>query len=143
MSQRILIVCRGNLCRSPMAEALMRHRASGLAVTSAGLAAIEGSDMDPAARRALAAHGLDAQAHVARQVTLAAIERADLVLAMEQRHIAALIALSPAVRSKAYLLSRWSDKLDIDDPFGRSQDAFDRSCTIIASAVDAWLAKLD
>lgn len=143
MPQRVLIVCRGNLCRSPMAEVLLRHYAPEVAVTSAGLAAVEGSDMDPAARRALAAYGVNAREHCARQATMPAIEHADLVLAMEQRHIAALLALSPAVRGKALLLSHWSDNLDIADPFGHSQAEFDRICAIIASSVLAWVPKLN
>lgn len=146
MSRHILIVCRGNVCRSPMAEAVMRRHlaaaAMELTVASAGLAAVNGVPIDPAAERALAAHGLSARTHRARQLDREELERSDLVLAMEQRHVAALLALSPALRGKAFLLSRWQDGADIRDPFGRAQDAFENVYARIESAVCKWRERL-
>lgn len=146
MTQRILIVCRGNICRSPMAEAVMRHHAASLAmkleVVSAGLAAVAGSPIDPAAERTLTAHGLSARSHLAKQLDRDDIEHADLVLAMEQRHVDALFALSPALRGRTFLLSHWQDGTDIRDPFRRAQDAFENVYDRIESAMRYWMKKL-
>ncbi|MGB4779793.1 NUDIX domain-containing protein [Microbacterium sp.] len=87
---RVLFVCSGNICRSPLAELLLRRmaRESGVAVevASAGVAAHVGEPMDDGAAACAARHGLDGSAHVARQFTAADAARYDL-----------LVALSPAV----------------------------------------------
>ncbi|RDZ27423.1 low molecular weight phosphotyrosine protein phosphatase [Lysobacter silvisoli] len=139
---RILIVCRGNLCRSPMAAVLLRHALPAARIESAGLAAVAGAPIEPHAQRALARLGLSDDGHRARQFSLDALAAADLVLAMEQRHIAALLALAPAAQSKCELLSRWLDHHDIDDPYGRSQAQFDEICARIEACVRAWTPKL-
>lgn len=113
-----------------------------LTVASAGLAAANGAPIDPVAERTLVAHGHSAQAHRARQLDREELGRSDLVLAMEQRHIAALLALSPSLRGKAFLLSHWQDGADIRDPFGRAQDAFENVYERIESAIRIWKERL-
>jgi protein-tyrosine phosphatase len=142
MSRRILIVCKGNICRSPMAAAMLRRHAADMVIESAGLAAMEGSPVDPAAERTLNAHGISASDHIARQINGRLLESADLVLAMEKRQIAALLALSPALRGRAFLLSRWSGSRDIADPYGRSQEKFDSAYAQIDAAVIEWRSRL-
>src|SRR6266542_2985353 len=81
MFENVLIVCVGNICRSPMAEGLLRARFVGhrrARIESAGLAALEGRPADPIAVELLAERGIDISAHRARQLTpelLAAFER--------------------------------------------------------------------
>lgn len=146
MPDRVLIVCKGNICRSPMAEIVLRARLKetgndAIGIESAGLAAMAGYPIDPAAARALAAHGLDASAHVARQVDIAQIRDAQLVLAMQQRQIVALRNMAPWTRSKTFLLGRWNGDVEIPDPYGRSDDMFEGVYSMIATAIDAWLAR--
>lgn len=142
----ILVVCKGNICRSPMAEQVLRRIAAadslGVTIVSAGLAAVIDAPVDPAAERVLLAHGLSAAGHRSRQITREDLDRADRVLAMEQRHLAALLALSPSLQGRAHLLTQWQDKRDIGDPFGRGQDAFDRAFALIESAANSWRKKL-
>lgn len=144
MPSRVLIVCTGNLCRSPMAEAWLRHCLGGSAsaVESAGLAAPTGEPIDPMAERVLRTRGLSAGSHLARRVDARMLGRADLVLAMERRHIAALLALDPALRERTFLLSRWQDEADIEDPHGGDESAFVAACDRIEAAVRAWLPHL-
>lgn len=139
---RILIVCRGNLCRSPMAAALLQHALPAAQIESAGLAAVAGAPIEACAQRALAKRGLGRVDHRARQFSLDALAAAELVLAMEQRHVAALLALAPEAQHKCELLSRWLDGGDIDDPYGRSQARFDEICERIEACVRAWTPKL-
>ena len=144
MIQRILIVCVGNICRSPMAEALLRERlrARGVAVESAGLAALVGKPIDADAHAVLAAHGLAADAHVARKLTPELIGSADLVLAMDRRQLAAIHAIAPQARGKAFILGRWIGNADIPDPYGQPRSVFEDTFALIQRAVDAWMQRL-
>ena len=109
MIERVLIVCVGNICRSPTAEVLLRNRLQGVAtvVESSGLAAVIGSRIDPVAESVLVEHGATGESHVARQITQAQIRSADLVLAMEKRHVSAVHAMAPHARGKTFLVGRW------------------------------------
>lgn len=145
MTRRILIVCKGNICRSPMAEIVLRERfkeSSAVSVESAGLAAMVGYPIDPAAARVLAMHGMDGSAHVARQIDIAQIRDAHLVLAMERRQLVALQAMAPRTRSKTFLLGEWSGHSEIPDPYGRSDDMFEGVYSMIAGALEGWLHRL-
>jgi protein-tyrosine phosphatase len=144
MFQRILLVCVGNICRSPMAEALLRERLAGRAieVESAGLVGLEGQPIDPVAAAVRAGHGLAAPPHVARKITPDMISAADLVLAMDQRQLSAIRAIAPQARGKAFLLGRWLDDAPIADPYGRPQAVFEECFALITRAVDAWVARL-
>ena len=144
MTHRLLIVCKGNICRSPMAEAIVRARLlrPGMQVASAGLAAMRGFPIDPKAQAALAAHGYDGSDHIARQATKLLMQQSDLVLAMEQRQVAAVLALCPTLRGRVCMLSHWQDGSDIEDPYGRDQRAFDIAFERIESCIRDWRTKL-
>lgn len=144
MIQRILVVCVGNICRSPTAEILLRREVprAGLLVESAGLAALTGAGIDPRAAEVLAAHGLDPSGHVARQVTPAMIDGADLVIAMEKRHLAALHAIAPHARGKAHLLGRWEGDLEVRDPYRQPREAFGETYAVIERLVAGWRRRL-
>ncbi|HQV58051.1 MAG TPA: hypothetical protein PKV27_08560, partial [Ilumatobacteraceae bacterium] len=91
---RILVICTGNLCRSPLAHALLRdglaQRGINAAVDSAGTGAPVGSRCDRRMRKAAKDLGCDMSEHRARQVTTADIDDADLVLVMNEEHLADL-----------------------------------------------------
>ena len=94
---RILFVCLGNICRSPMAEFLFRDlvEKAGLAdrfeVASAGTSSEEyGNPVYPPARRKLAEHGISSAGKTARQMTRADYDRYDLLIGMEQYHLSAM-----------------------------------------------------
>jgi protein-tyrosine phosphatase len=141
---RILIVCKANICRSPMAEALLHacFPRDGQSIASAGLAALRGFPIDPRAQRTLAARGLSAPEHVARQATKPLLLQSDLVLAMEQRQVAAVLALCPTLRGRVLMLSHWDDGSDIEDPYGREQQAFEDAFQRIESCIRQWQTKL-
>ena len=127
-----------------MAEAIVRARLlrPGMQVASAGLAAMRGFPIDPTAQAALAAHGYDASDHSARQATKLLMQQSDLVLAMEQRQVAAVLALCPTLRGRVCMLSHWQDGSDIEDPYGRDQRAFDVAFERIESCIRDWRTKL-
>lgn len=144
MIEHILVVCVGNICRSPMAEALLRARLAGrgVAVESAGLVGLAGEPIDPTAAAVLAAHGLALDGHVARKLAPDMISAADLVLAMDQRQLSAIRALAPQARGKTFLLGHWIDAAAVADPYGQPRSAFEECHALIERAVDAWVAHL-
>jgi protein-tyrosine phosphatase len=107
MTFRILTVCTGNVCRSPLAEQLLRARLNPSIVTvkSAGVSALVGVGMpDPALEWANRLGVTDAASHVAQQVTVELIRGADLVLAMSREHRRALVELTPAATRKTFTI---------------------------------------
>ena len=98
MIDRILVVCIGNICRSPMAEGLLRLRLAGrtgVTVGSAGIAARVGEPADPMAQGLMRERGIDIAGHRARQLTPELAGAHDLVLVMEQEHERALLEIAP------------------------------------------------
>lgn len=142
---RILVVCVGNICRSPMAVALLRQELTGKDVTieSAGLASMAGDPIHPAAAKALDMHGLSMHTHVATQVDEGRVKRADMILAMEKRHVAALLAMYPEARKKTFLLGKWESDAEVADPYGRSDEAFAVALEAIRTAARSWKDRIE
>jgi protein-tyrosine phosphatase len=130
----------GNICRSPTAEYLFRQRMKSRDVkfSSAGLGALVGSPMDATALQLLAESGIDGSMHRAHQLTLSSLREADLVLAMEKSHVAAMIQLAPEVHGKIYLLNKWLHESDIPDPYRQQRSAFEHVHEIITQGVSSW-----
>ncbi|MBI4913940.1 MAG: low molecular weight phosphotyrosine protein phosphatase [Acidobacteria bacterium] len=142
--RRILVLCEGNHCRSPIAEALLRASLPGVAVESAGLGALEGHPADAEALRLLAERGLDHGAHRGRQFTPAMALEADLVFVMDRDQKEACEALVPAARGRVFLLGHWlaPERREIPDPFRRGPEAFRATLEHIEQSVAAWLPRL-
>jgi protein-tyrosine phosphatase len=109
----VLFVCHANLCRSPMAERLMRARLSrlggpGVRVGSAGTAAIAGRAAWPETVAVLRERGADPDGFVSRQVTAPLLLGSDLVLAMSRRHRALCVQLAPAAVGRVFTLLQFA-----------------------------------
>lgn len=142
MFERILVVCDGNICRSPTAAALLGKLLPNRDVSSAGLAAVVGHDMDETARDVAAAHGLVCPPHQARQLDGTIAARADLVLVMEKRQRNEVMKRYPAASGKVFLLSHWDGGEDIPDPFRRDRTVFDNVYRMLEQGVQTWLGRL-
>ncbi|HET7268096.1 MAG TPA: low molecular weight protein-tyrosine-phosphatase [Oleiagrimonas sp.] len=142
MFQRILVVCVGNICRSPTAEIMLRRHLPMATVSSAGLHALTGRPMDDIAREVLEAHGLDGSAHIARQLDADMLRDADLVLAMERAHVEAITRQAPQARGRTFLLGKWQSNRSVPDPYRQQRPAFEHVHELIAVAVDSWIPYL-
>lgn len=144
MFQNILIVCVGNICRSPAAEALLAHKlkGKGLTISSAGIGALVGNQMDKTAHEVLNDHGVEHTAHRARQVDSEMLHRADLILVMEQSHIQHIRQIAPEVHGKTFLLGKWLDDTEIPDPYRQSKPAFEHVHSLLTQSVESWLPYL-
>ena len=145
MYQRILVVCTGNICRSPMGEYLLRSRLAeaGKAgeIRSAGVGALVGEPAEPEAIERMQALGIDLSPHRAQQASVVLCRWAELVLVMEPHHREALGDIDPTVRGKTFLLGYWG-KFEIPDPYRRSAAAWDEAAALIDTGIGQWVARL-
>lgn len=142
--ERILLVCVGNICRSPTAEYLLRHRLDTVQATisSAGLGALEDHPMDATAATLLRENGIDGSAHRGRQLQPSMLREADLVLVMEKTHAARIARIAPEASGKVMLLGKWLGEREIPDPYGQSRPAFEHVYGLIDQAIARWLPYL-
>lgn len=115
MTVRILPVCTGNICRSPMAMQLLRMQLDPqqFSLASAGVAAVDGAPMDPISRLIAEKLGVpDAGEHVARQLTRHMVAEADLVLALTLEHRRQIVELRPAAAKYTFTLREFARIVD-------------------------------
>jgi protein-tyrosine phosphatase len=142
MFERIAVLCTGNICRSPIAEALLKAALPGKAVFSAGTAAVVGAPADPHSVAVMAARGLDIEAHRAQQATLPLLERSDLILVLDQGHADWVNRRYPQLRGRVHKVCKWPRNADVDDPYRLPRDVFERVTGEIDEGVQEWLRRL-
>lgn len=128
----ILMVCTGNICRSPMAEGLLRHLLppevkAQVNVRSAGTHGLHGHQAAPHAVTAMAHWGIDIRPHRARMLTYDVMRKADLILTMENAHLHAVRRMSIFFKPNAKLLTQFGPAHlapEIADPYGLSLAAY-------------------
>ncbi len=152
MPFKVLMVCTGNICRSPSAAVMLsRHlKAAGLGeqvdVDSAGIEDFHiGEPPSPSAIRAADARGYDLSREKARQVGPRDFETVDLILAMDSGHQSRLTAMRPKTsNSKISLFLEVIPEIGIDvaDPYYGTDDDYETMMDVLEAAMPAWVASL-
>jgi protein-tyrosine-phosphatase len=143
--RKIVFVCTGNICRSAMAEHLLRHWAAArgveLSTASCGTAAESWYEMPEAARRLLAAEGVPSFEHKARLATREALREADLILAMTQAHLDHIVDRFPEFTGRTRLFREQAGfgEQDVEDPMGRPDEVFAACLAVIKESLEALL----
>lgn len=143
MIRSILIVCVGNICRSPAAEKLFQYKLSDrFTISSAGLHAMVGHAIDPKMQRYLVNAGITELTHQARQFTGEMARQADLIMAMEKVHVHQITQAVSHTHGKTMLLGKWVEDAEVPDPYRRDEAFFAQVYRVIERYVDEWVFKL-
>ena len=139
--RNILVVCIGNICRSPMAEGLIAAALPDVQVSSVGLGALVGEPADAIARELMRKRGISIEDHRARQISLDACQRADLILVMDVEQRRSVEERYLFASGKVFRLCEFSDR-DIPDPYRAGRASFERSLTLIEDGTRQWLQRI-
>lgn len=141
MFKSILVVCVGNICRSPTAQVLFQNRLldNDVSFDSAGLSPVLNSDIEKTAKSILLEQGVTPSQHLAKKVTRELITANDLVLVMEKAHIKGILAIAPEAKGKLFLLGKWLEDIEIPDPYKQSKSEFLAVYDLIEQSVDTWI----
>lgn len=145
--KRILLVCTGNICRSPLAAVLMQRAVQergvdGIEVSSAGTGAWDGAPASEGAYLVGLEQGLDLSGHRARLLTRDLVEQSDLILTMARHHRARVDELGG--EGRVFVLGEYAGRsgeaVEVSDPFGGDLDVYRDTCVelggLVAAAVD-------
>ncbi len=143
---KILFVCSGNLCRSPMAEGLAKSHAKqygyGVEVRSAGVLGIENHPPEPNSVAVMSEMGIDISEHTSQPLTAELIDWADYILVMELAHATQIREMAPESRANILQLGAFGGLMDIHDPMGGWKRRFRQTRDDLARCVENFMGQL-
>ena len=148
--KKILFVCSGNTCRSPLAEGIAKKVFSDgkefkSSVTSAGSSAVDGLPASQWAIKVAEAKSLDLSNHKAKLLSKTLVKAADLIVAMGSNHRDTVGIIEPSALEYAYLLTDFCDgeEGDILDPIGGGIDKYEETYNLIENCLKAMKKKME
>lgn len=150
MPRKILFVCTGNTCRSPMAEGIFRKAAAGsdFEVSSAGVAAHPGSAASPETLAVLRDQGIDLPGFRSRMVDEEMLAEAEAVFCMTESHLGMLERIHPEYEEKYHLACDFVEikgrvGVDVPDPIGMGRSAYEMTSQVLNEAMGGILGFLE
>ncbi len=146
MFRTLLVVCVGNICRSPVAEGLLKKYSDqyhlDLAVSSCGVRAMIGQAPAPYSIELAADGGVDISEYQAKQINLDMVTKAELILVLDESILKEVIARFPFAMGKVKKLSFLNNNEDVVDPYCKDRDAFVDMYQHIDQCIQACLKRL-
>jgi protein-tyrosine phosphatase len=137
MIESVLVVCEGNICRSPLACAMLAQSLPGIGFSSAGTHALVGEGADPLIVELARDRGVTLKGHVASSLTDELVRAADLILTMTKAQREQIEFAWPYARGKVFRLIE-GEGIDIVDPYRRHRTTFDLAVAQIEHGVAHW-----
>lgn len=135
--KNILIVCIGNICRSPMAEYLLKKEYPHLNIESAGISGLSGHPADEKAQICMKHLNIDMGKHIAKKLNAEYLKKADLILVMSKNQQVHIEQAWPFAKGKTFRLGHWKNK-NVPDPYQHDQAFFDDTCQLIQQCLTDW-----
>ena len=144
--KKVLVVCTGNTCRSPMAEGWLKQKLAGKGwmVESAGVAAWGGAPASPEAVEAMREIGVDLGAHRSQSISKSLVEGASYILAMTEGHRQEVVRLFPEAVEKTFLVHDFglSEPRDVADPVGYPVEVYQHTRDELVQGLGEFLLYL-
>ena len=142
MFKNILVVCIGNICRSPLAEGYLKQQLpADYKIYSAGLGALVGKAADSKSQSLAQENGFNIDQHIAQQLDEGMVQQADLILVMENFQKKDIESRFPFSRGKVFTIGHWQG-FEIGDPYKKDEKAFRKSWERIQSGLKDWIEKI-
>jgi protein-tyrosine phosphatase len=138
----LLVVCVGNICRSPVGERLLQAALPLVKVTSAGIGALVGHEADATAAMVAMRNGVSLDGHVSRQFSAQIAADQDLILVMEAGHKHQIAREFPQFSGRTMLFDQWNGQKGIADPYRLDESFHEQVFHQIKAAADAWALRL-